>query len=369
MGTIINLKPRQSNLELLRILAMLLIVLHHFSVHGYFPRITFSESANHLWMLFLALWGKLGVNLFVLITGFFCIKKIPKPSRLIHLWMATFFYSVTCYTVALCFDRHFTLGECVRILFPFTFSQYWFISCYAALFLLIPFINKALLCFNKYLFLAFIFCVGFIWSGLPSILFWPNFQGNYWYYSDLGWFIYLYSIAAYYRLYIADKGLYIDSKVCTAITVLSVSCVCIWAILCNHLVLSGHRSWNNWFYFANQNSIFILAISITIFILFQQTKIHFNKKINYFASLMLGVYLLHDNNFIRPWLWGTFWKVSEHINMKTDLFIIWSVCVTVGTFFISAFLEAIRILIFNTLYTRLQRNLDRLDSFLIRGFQ
>lgn len=62
-----NEKNRQSNIECLRILAMLLIVAHHFSVHGggnFLEQFT----TNYVWTEFISSGGKVGVNLFVLIT-------------------------------------------------------------------------------------------------------------------------------------------------------------------------------------------------------------------------------------------------------------------------------------------------------------
>ena len=76
---------------------MLLIVMHHFSVHGAGYALIYDLTFNSIWTQVLALWGKLGVNLFVLITGFFCVKStVPRLSSLIFLWFTTLTYSVVC---------------------------------------------------------------------------------------------------------------------------------------------------------------------------------------------------------------------------------------------------------------------------------
>ncbi|MFR6252125.1 MAG: acyltransferase family protein [Parasutterella excrementihominis] len=79
--------PRQSNLELSRILAMYLIVMHHFSVHGGVPIWSGSAPLSFNFYLdqLLSTGGKIGVNLFVLITGYFLAKKFSKFSSLIYL--------------------------------------------------------------------------------------------------------------------------------------------------------------------------------------------------------------------------------------------------------------------------------------------
>ena len=65
---------RQSGFELLRILAMVIIVAHHFARYSGFEKpegVTFGL----LWTQFLYLGGKLGVNVFVLISGYFLIES------------------------------------------------------------------------------------------------------------------------------------------------------------------------------------------------------------------------------------------------------------------------------------------------------
>lgn len=65
---------RSSNLELLRILAIIMIIAHHYSVHGGWD-IPNELSYNRIIVQFLSLGGKLGVNCFVLITGYFMINS------------------------------------------------------------------------------------------------------------------------------------------------------------------------------------------------------------------------------------------------------------------------------------------------------
>ena len=60
---------RQSNIELLRIIAMIFIIAHHFAVHGGFNFSTDIITVNSLWIQFIKIGGKIGVNIFVLISG------------------------------------------------------------------------------------------------------------------------------------------------------------------------------------------------------------------------------------------------------------------------------------------------------------
>ena len=65
---------RQSNIELLRIITMFFIVAHHFAVHSGFDFPVNTISINRLWIQFIQIGGKIGVDIFVLIS--FVFKKI-----------------------------------------------------------------------------------------------------------------------------------------------------------------------------------------------------------------------------------------------------------------------------------------------------
>ena len=70
---------RQSNIELLRILAMLFIIAYHFVYHGdvYYPHVDIS-GFNRIFTTFLRPFGKMGVNIFVMISGYFLIASQKK---------------------------------------------------------------------------------------------------------------------------------------------------------------------------------------------------------------------------------------------------------------------------------------------------
>ena len=82
---------RNSNIELLRIVSMVLIVMFHFSVHGAWPEDGPLSSDTAVEML--SFGGKLGVNCFMLITGYFMVHgrlKVQSPLRVV---LQTWFYS------------------------------------------------------------------------------------------------------------------------------------------------------------------------------------------------------------------------------------------------------------------------------------
>ncbi len=74
---------RNSNLELLRIIAMLLIVAHHFGIYaiGYSNGNSLSDYYNAVFYSF----GKVGVVLFMMISAYFLCDRSVKRERNIDL--------------------------------------------------------------------------------------------------------------------------------------------------------------------------------------------------------------------------------------------------------------------------------------------
>ena len=72
-----QVRIRNSAIELLRIISMIMIVFHHFAVHGGFD-FGASLSPTHFWYNFILMGGKIGVNVFVLISGYYLIDNDKK---------------------------------------------------------------------------------------------------------------------------------------------------------------------------------------------------------------------------------------------------------------------------------------------------
>lgn len=93
---------RSSNFEMLRIIAMFMIVAAHYAGHGVRHVLFFSESKiwltgsfiNRIFTSFLIPGGKIGVGLFFALTGYFMIDKEYKIQRLLKIILEVYFYSI-----------------------------------------------------------------------------------------------------------------------------------------------------------------------------------------------------------------------------------------------------------------------------------
>ena len=61
---------RISNIEMLRIVCMVMIILFHYYLHGAFSK-EMDVTASHVVMQLLSSGSKIGVDVFVVITGYF----------------------------------------------------------------------------------------------------------------------------------------------------------------------------------------------------------------------------------------------------------------------------------------------------------
>ena len=85
---------RNSNLEILRIISMLFIISYHFSIHG-FGEVNFVISnMNNYVIYFFGILGKIGVDIFILISAYFMINSKFNLKKLFVLGGEVYFYSL-----------------------------------------------------------------------------------------------------------------------------------------------------------------------------------------------------------------------------------------------------------------------------------
>ena len=296
-------QKRQSNFELLRILAMLLIIGHHFSVHGGFTFSPTDLSLNSLWIQGLALGGKLGVNLFVLISGYFlCSQTHFRVYKACALHTQVVFYSLAVFVLSFLLGQPFSIRGFVFTLLPITNETWWFASCYFVLFLFSPFINILLQNLSKRQHQILLLLMGVLWCGIYTVL--SRFVQN----NNLLWFFALYVFAAYIRKY-ADFS-YSPRK-------LYVLCGIMLLLVYLLHVGSGYLGTKiSWFAgFAHRvyamESVPMLALSVLVFLAFKNTNISYVPWVNRISATTFGIYLLHDHPYIRPLLWTDFLKNAQ----------------------------------------------------------
>lgn len=125
--------PRSSNLELYRIICMLLIVAHHFVVNSglWAPMDANPNAANTLFLLLFGMWGKIGINCFMMITGYFMCKGNITWRKFWKLLLWIYLYKIVIYIIFLSAGYEtFTLLRVAKIIMPIWDIDKNFTSCF-----------------------------------------------------------------------------------------------------------------------------------------------------------------------------------------------------------------------------------------------
>ena len=130
-------QERQQNIELLRIVSMLFVILFHINLNVILRNPETSNFLNYFAIGGNALFA-VAVNCFVLISGYFGIHY--KMRSFLGLFFQTEFYSVVVLIAAiLLIGYQFTIPSG---LLPFHPSGLWFIPVYVLLYILSPILNQ-----------------------------------------------------------------------------------------------------------------------------------------------------------------------------------------------------------------------------------
>jgi len=303
-----QLGQRNSSFELLRILCILLIILHHYSAHGVQGLTEHALTINKIIEQVLSMGGKIGVNCFVLITGYFMTNAAFKYKKLLKLILEVFFYSVLSLIVFFGLGLAAYDSKVVKeSLFPLTYDMYWFATAYIVMYLLSPFINSFIKILSQERHLKFILLLVVLWSVVPTFTF-----GQAAGYSSLGWFILLYLIAAYIKLY--PHKYFIKCKVNIIVAFLLYMTMVLSVILLDTLGIQNSTFADTATYLREMNMLPTLLCSISLFLGFKNLNVGSNKVINTISASAFGVYLIHDNYFVGPYLWGNVFKNTLYLD-------------------------------------------------------
>lgn len=298
-GNSIPSKERSSNLELFRIIVMLLIVMHHYVVNSGLLDIL---NANPLSMpsLFYAsvgFWGKTGINCFVLITGYFMCKSNITLRKFLKLLCQIYTYNFIFYFIFLLAGLEvnplLSLFQQTTMLIGFSGN---FTICFLFFWLGIPFLNVLIQNLNKKQHLSLVLLSLLVYTiigSLPMV----EVRINY-----VLWFGVLYIVASYIRLY----GIYKDNNTrfwggMTCVS-LSLSLSSIYAI--SYVNQHFGKSIPVDYMISDCNHILGVMLAISAFMFFKNWNLKNSRYINTIAASSFGVLLIHANsNTMRQWLW------------------------------------------------------------------
>lgn len=349
---------RKSNIELLRILAMIMIVAHHVAVHSGFEFSSNMVTINKLWILFIQMGGKIGVDIFVLISGYFMISsKSLKLNKVIKLWIQIFGYSAILFLIDI-----FLLGDSFSVrglitgLLPITYSKWWFASTYFVMFLLSPYLNRFFSGIDRKIYQKLLLLLALCWCIIPTFLS-VGWQSN-----SLLWFIFLYALAGYFRLYLNIEK--IKCGFCFIVTAVLILLTFASAVVFSVIGMKIPFFAEHCTHFYGMEQLPVVLISIFTFIGFLKLNIGYKSFINVIASSTFGVYLIHDNAYIRYFLWKDLFNNKEF--MQSSWLIPYTILEIIIVFVGCATIELFRIYFIERHYIKA---IDRFCGFVPKSFK
>lgn len=351
---------RQANFEVLRVVAMAMIVAMHFMQKGgILQPLAGDMSVVNVSAWLIESFCIVAANCYVLIAGFFLVDAEWKLKKLLRLAGQVLFYSflipVVCFLCGIGEVRAWSVYDWITAVLPFQMDHYWFATAYVLMFILSPVLAAGVKQLSKKQLeitigvLLVYFCV---FKSISPILLATD---NYGY--DYPWFICLFLIAAYIKLYrTAESGLQFGKFQIFASGKKSAFAYSVTALItfAGSLLLGMITARIGKFdYYMNMmfsyNHLLTLVASLGCFFAFMHWKPEENKLIRFICKIApytFGVYLIHENVAIRN-LWPMWFGVD---GVKDSLlFIPYMVLVIVCLFAVCMCIDRIRAGIFRKL--------------------
>lgn len=285
---------RNFGIELFRIVCMLLIIAFHMSDHGVISiNSNMPITGNWLTLAFARLGGAIGNCAFVIIGGYLLCTKEFDSRRIIKLWLQTFFYSVVCGLIAFKMGIiDISIKKIVMMLLPITYNEYWFISSYLILILLVPFLNPLLHNMSRNKHIGFIGIGVFIFSIIPTITrdFWMDT------YNHIFLFIFLYALGAYIKIYAIQSH---PKYLLYGLLLMILQTGLIWCIA--YINQSFGKNIDLFTLVWPTQKFPGLLIALCFFLGFKDLQLSYGKVITFFSSSVFSVYLLHIGR-LQKWI-------------------------------------------------------------------
>lgn len=341
---------------------MLLIVAHHSVVNSGVIQEMAEDgiNGNSLFAALFGMWGKTGINCFVLITGYFMCKSHITVQKFLKLVLEVLFYNVVIFALFCLFNvQDFTLKDLLKAIVPVKQLSRNFVGCYIVFFLLIPCLNVLIRSLTKIQHIYTLGVVLFFYSLFGTVGF---VEFNY-----VTWFVILYLVSSFIRLY---KPL--DSFNTVTWSIVSFFCILVSAASVVALLYCSKTMGKDITLMLrlvqDSNTLFAFATGLSLFMLFKGINIQYSGVINAIGASTFGVLLIHANSdTMRQWLWKDLLD-SPNLYHSANYMLKASLAV-LAIFFVCVVIDRVRIALiekpmFNMLNKHFSVHFDKLNRVL-----
>ncbi|RKI84031.1 acyltransferase [bacterium 0.1xD8-71] len=294
---------RQANFELLRIVAMFMIITLHYLVKGSVA-VPFAESDSGVnyfaWLI--EAFCIVAVNCYVLISGYFMVESVWKPGRVVSLLCQVLFYAllIPCVMIGtgMTPGRNLGIYDWIACVLPIETEHYWFATSYLLLYLFAPFLAAGIRQLEKRqlrIVLGLLLCFFSLGKTIVPVKLVTDQYGY-----SFGWFLCLFVMAGYIRKY----GIAWLEKKFHAVLVYVSASLLIWGTsLLSHRLAGRIDAFS---YYENMpytyNHLFCLAGAVALFYVFKNSQVKEGRAADIICMLApytFGIYLLHEHVLVR----------------------------------------------------------------------
>lgn len=351
-----NIKERRCNIELLRILAMLMVVSCHYVGHS---NLNFDLETNigriNLFISKFCNWGLVANNVFIIITGYFLIESKFKIKKIVSLIFETLFYSISfMFLIYFINSDMLSIKNLIKAIFPIIWNN-WFVIYYIILYVISPFLNEYLKSISAKKHKQIIILLTFLFYVVPT------FTNNAWGFTRHDYFILAYLIGAYIRMYydvekkdLLKKNIFVFLIVIVFLIIYINMMIIFFKDNCNVYKLAGYIIENDF-------SIINLILAINLFIIFKNIKIYW-KKINTISQSVIGVYLIHENMFLQEIIWN---KISPaSLYQDNWCFAIHLIIKVLIVFILALIIDKIRLMLFKKIEIKIEDKIINIINYI-----
>lgn len=287
-------------MELLRIIAMFMVVTLHCLGNGLLAGNQELSAYNLILVRVLDSFCLIANVLFFLLTGYYQIDKKVSIKKVLTLWGKTIFYALSI--LVICQFLHIKTYLYASI-FPVLSGEYWFISAYIALYMLLPIVNIMLNKLTKHQFTYLIVAL-LLMCGIIEILFNPAGM-----FSRMTNVLTIYCIGAFIKKFVEvnNKGKYYLTKyfllgiiLVLLYFVIKVLCTIVTDSTILYVLLRIKDR------FCEYYNLLVLIMAILMFMKFRTLVIKskkISKVITFISPSVFSIYLIHQNINLRAmWL-------------------------------------------------------------------
>lgn len=334
---------RNSSIELLRIIAMLMIILDH---HIFFsnPNVeTLPPSIKQFAYVFLSRIGNIGVAIFFAISAWYlCLDEAPTIKKsLKKVWLLereVLFYSLGLMFAFTLFDFSL-LGKRYAIysLAPTLTGMWWYVTSYVIFILIHPFITVGLKSLGRTRHAALCLVFFILWGLIAGMLPYRFLNLPY----DFVGFIYLYVFISFYRWYMKDLPTRVGWMAVSLGLFLIISVMGIGYFSAELTGRSELRELS--LYILDRFSTPVITIGLGAILIAVNS--HFtNPVINKIASTTFGVYLFHTYPPLLNIVWNMLFGLSKFYDQS--LTFVYSLTVTLLIFTLGLVCDLLRQIFF-----------------------